>query len=216
MNGLTTRRGFFGGAATAALGLAAPNAVAALDARPVVRAPASGPAAAELSGTPIGASSVRPQVSPEARLRELGLELPPAPRPVATYVPAVVVGTMVYLAGHTPRLADGSPGFQGKVGADLTLEEAREAARFVGLNILSTLRSAAGSLDRVARLVRTFGMVNATPDFTQQPQVINGFSDLMVEVFGEEAGKGTRAAVGMGSLPSGMAVEIETFWELRG
>jgi hypothetical protein len=85
----------------------------------------------------------------------------------------------------------------------------------VGLLVLATLRAHVGSLDRVARLVRTFGMVNATPDFTQQPQVINGFSDLMVDVFGEAAGKGTRAAVGMGSLPGGMAVEVETYWQLR-
>lgn len=113
-------------------------------------------------------------------------------------------------------MPDGSPAFVGKVGDDMSLEQGRAAARFVGTNILATVRGALGSLDRVARLVRTFGMVNATPDFTQQPQVINGFSDFMVEIFGEEAGKGTRAAVGMGSLPGGMAVEIETFWEIRG
>ena len=190
----TTRRAFVGGAATASLAVLAPRRATAL---------------ARTGELP------PPQVSPEARLRELGLELPPAPRPVATYVPFVVVGDVLYLAGHTPRLADGSPGFVGKVGADLTVDEGREAARFVGLNILSTLRSATGSLDRVARLVRTFGMVNATPDFTQQPQVMNGFSDLMSEVFGSDAGLGTRAAVGMGSLPGGMAVEIETFWQLR-
>lgn len=190
----TTRRSFVGGAAIASLALLAPEGAALVHRRD------DGP----------------PQVSPEARLRELGLELPPAPRPVATYVPFVVVGDLLYLAGHTPRLGDGSPGFVGKVGADLSVEEGREAARFVGLNILATLRSAAGSLDRVARLVRTFGMVNATPDFSQQPQVMNGFSDLMSDVFGPEAGLGTRAAVGMGSLPGGMAVEIETFWQLRG
>ena len=85
-----------------------------------------------------------------------------------------------------------------------------------GMNILSTVRNALGSLDRVQRLVRTFGMVNAAPTFTQHPQVINGFSDFMVDIFGETAGKGTRAAVGMGSLPAGMAVEIETYWEIRG
>ena len=192
MSGPTTRRRFLGGSAAAALGLATPLGAAALD---------EGPS--------------RPQVSPEGRLRELGIELPATPRPVATYVPAVAVGNVLYVAGHTPRGPDGAPGHQGKVGADLTLEEGREAARAVALNVLSTVRGALGSLDRVSRLVRTFGMVNATPDFTQQPQVINGFSDLMVEIFGEEAGKGTRAAVGMGSLPGGMAVEIETFWEIR-
>jgi enamine deaminase RidA (YjgF/YER057c/UK114 family) len=135
---------------------------------------------------------------------------------VATYVPAVVVGNVLYAAGHTPRLPDGTPGFQGKLGEDMTVEQGQEAARWVALLILSTVRNTIGSLDRVARLVRTFGMVNGAPDFIQQPQVINGFSDFMVDVFGEEAGKGTRAAVGMGSLPAGMAVEIETYWEIRG
>ena len=186
-----TRRRFFGASATATLGLLAPERIA-------------------------GLAHEAPQVSPEARLRELGIELPSAPQPVATYVPAVIVGNVLYAAGHTPRGPDGSAMYVGRVGDDLTLEEGREAARFVGTNILATVRGALGSLDRVARLVRTFGMVNATPDFTRQPQVINGFSDLMVEIFGEEAGKGTRAAVGMGSLPGGMAVEIETFWEIRG
>ncbi len=127
----------------------------------------------------------------------------------------MIVGDVLYAAGHTPRLPDGSPSFVGKVGVDFTVEQGREAARLVGMNILSTVRNAAESLDRVARLVRTFGMVNAAPGFTEHPQVINGFSDLMVEVFGEDAGKGTRAAVGMGSLPAGMAVEIETYWQLR-
>lgn len=193
MDSSPTRRRFVGASATATLGLLAPERIAALD-------PSTG---------------VAPQVSPEARLRELGIELPTAPQPVATYVPAVVVGNVLYAAGHTPRAPDGSALFVGRVGDDLTLEQGREAARFVGMNILATVRGALGSLDRVARLVRTFGMVNATSDFTQQPQVINGFSDFMVEIFGEEAGKGTRAAVGMGSLPGGMAVEIETFWEIR-
>lgn len=192
MSAPTSRRHFVGGTAAAALGLVTPATAGTIP--PLRHAP---------------------QVSPEGRLRELGIELPATPRPVATYVPAVPVGNVLYVAGHTPRGPDGSPGHQGKVGADLTVEEGREAARAVALNVLSTVRGALGSLDRVSRLVRTFGMVNAAPDFTQQPQVINGFSDLMVEIFGEEAGKGTRAAVGMGSLPGGMAVEIETFWEIR-
>ena len=101
------------------------------------------------------------------------------------------------------------------VGEDLTIEQGQAAARQCGINILATMRASIGSLDRVARLVRTFGMVNAVPGFRQQPTVINGFSDFIVDIFGEEAGKGTRAAVGMGSLPGNMAVEIETFWELR-
>ncbi len=190
----TTRSRFFGGAATATLGLLMPRHGAGSAALPVARQ----------------------EAGPEARLRRLGIELPPPPQPVATYVTAVVVGNVLYVAGHTPRLPDGSAAYQGKVGEDFTVEQAREAARTAGLNILSTVRSTLGSLDRVVRLVRTFGMVNAAPGFTQHPQVINGFSDLMVEVFGQSAGKGTRAAVGMGSLPSGMAVEIETFWEVRG
>ena len=189
-----TRRSFFGGAASATLGILLPNRVLGDDRVTLPR-----------------------QVSPEARLRELGIELPTPPIPIATYVPAVVVGNVLYAAGHTPRMPDGSPAaqFQGKVGRDLTLEEGQEAARFVGRNILATVRAELGSLNRVVRLIRTFGMVNAVPDFSQQPQVINGFSDLMVDVFGEQAGKGTRAAVGMGSLPGGMAVEVETFWEIR-
>lgn len=188
-----SRRTFFGGAASATLGLLVP---------------------ASLSGQ---ARRLTPQVSPEARLRELGIELPTPPIPIATYVPAVVVGNVLYAAGHTPRMPDGTPAtaHQGKVGQSLTLEQGQEAARFVGRNILATVRAELGSLNRVVRLIRTFGMVNATPDFTQQPQVINGFSDLIVDVFGETAGKGTRAAVGMASLPGGMAVEIETFWEIR-
>ena len=193
MHALPSRRRFFGGAATASLGLLLPGHSAA---------------ASETS-------IVRPQVSPEGRLRELGIELPTPRAPVATYVTAVTVDNVVYLAGHTPRTPEGGPSHIGKVGADMTVEQGREAARTVGLLVLATLRAHVGSLDRVARLIRTFGMVNATPDFTEQPQVINGFSDLMVDVFGEEAGKGTRAAVGMGSLPGGMAVEVETSWQLR-
>jgi enamine deaminase RidA (YjgF/YER057c/UK114 family) len=189
----TTRRHFFGGAAAATVGLLVHRGASASD---VTHREAV-------------------QVSPEARLRELAIELPPAPQPVATYVPAVVVGNVLYAAGHTPRLPDGSPAYQGKVGRDFDIEQGRQAARTAGLNILSTVRNALGSLDRVVRLVRTFGMVNADPGFTEHPQVINGFSDFMVDVFGEDAGKGTRAAVGMGSLPAGMAVEIETYWEVR-
>lgn len=201
----TTRRAFFGMSATVAVGSAAATALGL-----PTRAGAGTPGA-----MPGGTSTPSPQVGPEGRLRELGIELPSTPRPVATYVPTVAHGEVLYVAGHTPRQPDGSPGFQGKVGDDFTLEQGREAARAVGLNVLATIRGSLGSLDRIARLVRTFGMVNATPDFTEQPQVINGFSDLMVEIFGEEAGKGTRAAVGMGSLPGGMAVEIETFWQIR-
>lgn len=206
MDDKTTRRDFFEGAARVAVGGAA---AAALGGTALALSRPTGASALES-----GASS-DPQVSPEARLRELGIELIPATAPVATYVPTVAVGNVLYVAGHTPRMPDGSARFRGKVGDDFTLEQGREAAEFVATRVLATIRANLGSLNRVVRLVRTFGMVNATPDFTQQPQVINGFSDLMVQVFGEEAGKGTRAAVGMGSLPGGMAVEIETFWEIR-
>lgn len=152
-------------------------------------------------------------VGPEDRLKELGITLPEAPNPVATYVTAVISGNMLYISGHGPAAIEGVK--PGKVGADLTLEEGRLAARATALSVLATMKNALGSLDRVVRLVRTFGMVNAAPDFTEQPQVINGYSDLMAQVFGEQAGKGVRAAVGMGSLPSNIAVEVESIWEIR-
>lgn len=150
----------------------------------------------------------------EARLKELGIELPPAPRPVATYVPAVRVGSMLYVAGHGPRRPDGSP-FVGKVGRDLDVDEGRAAARAAGLRVLATVRDTVGSLDQVARVVKVLGMVNATEDFKEQPQVVNGFSDLLVEVFGEKAGKGARSAVGVASLPGGIPVEVEAVFQLR-
>ncbi len=151
----------------------------------------------------------------EARLRELNIELPPPPKPVAVYVPTVRVGNTLYTSGHGPRRRDGRL-VQGKVGKDLTLEQGYDAARIVGLNVLSSVRNAIGSLDNVVRLVKVLGMVNCTSDFTQQPQVINGFSELMVQVFGDQAGKGARSAVGMTALPSDIAVEIEAIYEVRG
>ena len=153
--------------------------------------------------------------SPEQRLRELGIELPPPPRPVAVYVPAVQTGNILFTAGHTPRGPDGSP-LPGKVGADMTVEQGYAAARIAGLNLLSTVRDTLGSLDEVVRLVKVIGMVNCTPDFGRQPEVINGFSELLVEVFGEERGKGGRSAVGMASLPANMPVELEAIFEVRG
>lgn len=158
-----------------------------------------------------GAAGVAPGQAegPEQRLRELGLELPPAPEPVAVYVTWVRTGDLLFTSGHGPDTA------RGKVGADLTLEEGHAAARDTGLRILSTVRNALGSLDRVSRLVKVTGMVNCTTDFTRQPEVVNGFSELMVEVFGDEAGKGARSAVGMGSLPSDIPVEIEAVFEVQ-
>ena len=150
----------------------------------------------------------------EARLAELKLELPKAPKPVATYVPLVIFGNAAYVSGHGPLKSDGTL-IKGVVGADLSEAEGKAAARQVGLAILATLRNSLGNLDRVVRLVKVLGMVNATPDFQNHPQVINGFSDLMVEVFGDQAGKGARSAVGMGSLPGNIAVEIEAIFEVK-
>jgi enamine deaminase RidA (YjgF/YER057c/UK114 family) len=151
---------------------------------------------------------------PEVRIQELHLTLPPAPKPVAKYKTAVLVGNLLYVSGHGPAKLDANSPVSGVVGKDLSLQQGKESARLVGLNILSTVRSALGSLDRVKRLVKTLGMVNCTPDFRDQPQVINGFSELMADVFGEEAGVGARSAVGMGSLPGNIAVEIECIFEV--
>src|SRR5215469_10214097 len=151
---------------------------------------------------------------PETRIQELHLTLPPAPKPVAKYKTAILIGNMLYVSGHGPaKITDKTP-IAGKVGADLTVEQGKEAARAVGLNILSTVRATLGSLDKVKRLVKTLGMVNGTPDFKEQPQVINGFSELMAEVFGEDAGVGARSAVGMVALPAGIGVEIECIFEV--
>src|SRR5262249_32934836 len=134
--------------------------------------------------------------------------------PVAKYRTAVLAGNMLYVSGHGPVKADGKT-IEGRVGAELTEQEGKEAARVVGIAILSTVRSTLGSLDRVNRLVKTLGMVNSTPDFKRHPHVINGFSELMAEVFGEEAGVGARSAVGMGSLPGNIPVEIECIFEVK-
>lgn len=149
----------------------------------------------------------------EARLRELKLELPPAPKPVAVYKPLVVVGNLAYVSGHGPLKADKSL-ITGRVGQDLDLAAGKTAARQVGLAILATLRNELGSLDRVKRVIKVLGMVNCTPDFPDHPKVINGCSELFAEVFGPEQGIGSRSAVGMGSLPGNIAVEIEALFEL--
>jgi enamine deaminase RidA (YjgF/YER057c/UK114 family) len=155
-----------------------------------------------------------PMTKPDARIQELGLTLPPPPKPVAKYKTAVLAGGLLYVSGHGPaKLSDKTP-VTGRVGADLTTEQGKESARAVGLNILSTVRNTLGSLDKVTRLIKTLGMVNCTADYKDQPQVINGFSDLMAQVFGEDAGVGARSAVGMGSLPGNIAVEIECIFEV--
>lgn len=151
---------------------------------------------------------------PEARIQELHLTLPPAPKPVAKYKTAVLAGNMLYVSGHGPLLPDGTM-ITGKVGKDLNLEQGKQAARQVGLAILSTIRATVGSCDKVKRLVKTLGMVNCVPDYKDQPQVINGFSELMAEVFGEDAGVGSRSAVGMGSLPGNISVEVECMFEME-
>jgi enamine deaminase RidA (YjgF/YER057c/UK114 family) len=152
-------------------------------------------------------------MSAEQRVKDLGLSLPPPPQAAGNYVPGVQVANLLFLSGCGPQRADGS-NVTGKVGLDLDVEQAYDAARLAGLAMLARLRLVAGSLDRVARIVKVLGMVNAAPDFREQPKVVNGFSDLMVEVFGEP-GRGARAAVGMASLSGGMAVEIEMVVELK-
>jgi len=153
-----------------------------------------------------------PDYNPEARLSELGIELPTASTPVANYVNAVRVGNLLFLAGKGPNKPNGEY-ITGKLGSDLTVEEGYEAARLAGVSQLAVLKAELGDLNKVKRIVKVLGMVNANPDFTDQPEVVNGFSDLMVEVFGER-GKHARAAVGMGSLPRGIAVEVEVVVEV--
>ena len=149
----------------------------------------------------------------EKRLKELQIELPAASSPVANYVNAVRTGNLLYLAGKGPLQPNGV-NITGKVGQDLSLEQGYQAARLVGINQLAVLKAELGSLDRVKRIVKVLGMVNCGSDFTDHPKVINGFSDLMVEVFGEK-GKHARSAVGMPSLPSNIAVEIELIVEIE-
>ena len=151
-------------------------------------------------------------MSVEAELNELKIELPEPLVPAGNYVGAKTVGKLVYLSGEGPRLPNGV--ISGKVGEDLSVEEGQEAARLVGLNMLTTLRNHIGDLDRVKQVVKVFGMVNALPNFKQHPSVINGFSDLMVEVFGDK-GRGARSAVGMSSLPFQIACEVEMIVEIE-
>ncbi len=150
----------------------------------------------------------------EARIKELKLELPPAPKPVAVYKPLVIVGSLAYVSGHGPVKPDKTL-ITGRVGADMDVAGGKNAARQVGLTILATLRSELGSLDRVTRLIKVLGMVNCTPEFREHPAVINGCSELFAEVFGSENGMGARSAVGMGSLPGNIAVEIEAIFEIK-
>lgn len=143
----------------------------------------------------------------EARLKELGLDLPPAPNPVANYVPALQAGNLLFISGQIAKAADGSV-VTGSVGTDLTVEEGQNAARLCALNILAQAKSAIGSLDRIQQVVRLTGFVNSGAGFSDHPRVVNGASDLMVEVLGEK-GRHTRAAVGSSGLPANTAVEVD-------
>ena len=152
--------------------------------------------------------------SPEARLAELGLQLPPAPKPAGVYKPVVIAGNMLYVSGHGPLRSDGTL-ITGKIGHDLDQHAGFEAARQTGLAILASLRASLGSLDRIGRLIKTLGMVNCIPEFTSHPAVINGCSELFASLWGTDLGVGARSAVGMGSLPGNMAVEVEMILELK-
>jgi enamine deaminase RidA (YjgF/YER057c/UK114 family) len=149
---------------------------------------------------------------PDMRISELGLILPPSPRPVGIYKPVLVVDKFLYVSGQGPLKSDGTL-ITGRLGADLDTEDGKIAARQVGLTMLSTIKAHFGDLKKIKRIVKVFGMVNCAPGFDKQPLVINGFSELMAEVFGEEHGIGVRSAVGM-ILPSNIAVEVEAMFEL--
>lgn len=150
---------------------------------------------------------------PSQRIKELGLVLPPAPPPAGLYKPILVVDHFLYVSGQGPMQTDGSL-IVGRAGDTMTLEEAKQAARQVALTMLSTIQTHFGDIDRIKRIVKTLGMVNSTPDFGQQPLVINGFSELMADLFGPDHGVGVRSAVGM-ILPGGIPVEIEAHFELH-
>ena len=149
----------------------------------------------------------------EKKLTEAGITLPPVPKPVANYVHVVRTGNLLFLAGKGPSKPDGTY-IMGKLGDNLTIEEGMQAARLTGINLLAVLKAELGDLNKVKRIVKVLGMVNCTADFKDQSKVMNGFSDLMVEIFGEK-GRHARSAVGMSSLPVGMAVEIEMIVEVE-
>lgn len=155
-----------------------------------------------------------PVKSPEENLARLGIMLPEVPEPKAVYKPCLVDGMHLYVSGHVPMRPDFTR-IKGKVGQDMTVEEATKMARLVGLLILSSIREKLGSLNKVKRVIKVLGFVNAVPDFEKHPLVINGCSELFAEIWGEENGIGARSAVGMGSLPDGIPVEVEALFELH-
>ena len=150
----------------------------------------------------------------DKKLEQLGLSLPPAPKPVGLYKPMLVVGNLAYLSGHGPLHADGKI-TNGRVGDDLTVEQGQAAAKQTALAMLSTLRAGLGSLDRIVRVVKILGLVRCTDDFGQSPAVINGCSQLFVDLWGSDLGIGVRSALGTNALPGGMAVEVEAIFEIK-
>ena len=152
-------------------------------------------------------------LSPSEKIKELGLQFPPAPMPAGVYKPILVIGKFLYVSGQGPVNFDGTL-MSGRAGDDLSLEEAKHAARQVALTMLSTIQTHFGDLDKIKRIVKVLGMVNSSPDFGKQPLVINGFSELMAEIWGRENGVGVRSAVGM-ILPDNIPVEIEAMFELH-
>jgi enamine deaminase RidA (YjgF/YER057c/UK114 family) len=163
--------------------------------------------------TEVEQTEIDPNYDPEAKITELGIELSEPSAPVANYVNAVRTGNLIFLSGKGPLKPDGE-NITGKLGSDLTIEQGYEAARVTCINQLSVLKEELGNLNKVKRVVKVLGMVNSTPDFTDQPKVVNGYSDLMVAVFGDR-GKHARAAVGMGALPGNIAVEVEMIVEVE-
>ena len=151
-------------------------------------------------------------MTPEENLARLGITLPPVATPIANYVPSVRTGNLLFVSGNGP--SDDLPNRTGKLGADLTVEQGYAVARDVGIKLIASMQDAVGDLSRVKRIVKLLGMVNSAPDFADQPAVVNGCSDLLVEVFGD-AGKHARSAVGMGALPGDIAVEIELIAEVE-
>ncbi|MBI3855510.1 MAG: RidA family protein [Planctomycetes bacterium] len=160
-------------------------------------------------------SQDKPGHNAEEQLKALKIELPVIPKPLASLiVPCVRAGDLLFVSGHTPVGADGKS-IVGKLGQDMDVKQGQEAARIVALRVLSVVRTELGSLDRVVRVVKALGMVNCTPDFKETPAVVNGFSELLVQVFGDAAGKAARSAVGMASLPGGVPVEVELILQVR-
>ncbi len=152
-------------------------------------------------------------MSADANLAALNVTLPPPPKPAGVYKPVIVVGNLAYVSGHGPLMPDGSL-MTGRVGAQVDQQAGYNAARQTGLAILATLKNHFGSLDKIKRVIKTLGMVNCTPEFANHPAVINGFSELCAQIWGPDHGVGARSAVGMGSLPTNITVEIEVIFEL--